>query len=39
MIIKTKCDTNETLFIHYYKLKKSLLKNNIIYERAVYFLD
>ena len=37
MKIKTKCDTKETSFIHYYKLKESLLKNNIIYEKAVYF--
>ena len=39
MQIKTKCDTKDTSFIHYYKLKESLLKNNIIYEKAFYFLD
>ena len=40
MKIKTKFDTKETSFIHYYKLKESLLKKkNIIYEKAVYFLD
>ena len=38
MKIKTKFDTKETSFIHYYKLKISLLKNNIIYEKEVYFL-
>ena len=38
MTIKTKFDTKETSFIHYYKLKESL-KNNIIYEKEVYFLD
>ena len=38
MTIKTKVDIKETSFKHYYKLKESL-KNNIIYEREVYFLD
>ena len=38
MKIKTKSDTKATSFIHYYKLKVSLLKNNIIDEKAV-FLD
>ena len=37
MTIKTKFDINETSFIHYYKLKESLLKNNIIYEKEVFF--
>ena len=39
MKIKTKFNTKEISFIHYYKLKESLLKNNIIYEKSVYFLD
>ena len=39
MKIKTKSYTKETSFIDYYKLKESLLKNNIIYEKAVSFLD
>ena len=40
MKIKTKFDTKETSFIHYYKLKESLLKNNIIHEKEVcFFLD
>ena len=39
MKIKTKFDTKETSFILYYKLKELLLKNNIIYEKAVHFLD
>ena len=39
MKIKIKFDAKETSFIHHYKLNESLLKNNIIYEKAVYFLD
>ena len=39
MKIKNKFDTKETSFIHYYELKESLLKNNIIYKKSVYFLD
>ena len=42
MKIKTKLYTKETSFIYYYTyytLKESLLKNNLIYEKAVYFLD
>ena len=37
MTIKTKFDTKETLLIHYYKLKESLLTNNIIHEKKVCF--
>ena len=35
--IKTKLITKETSFIYYCKLKESLLKNNIIYEKDFYF--
>ena len=39
MNIKTKLYTKETSVIHYYKLKESLVKNNIIYEKEVSFLN
>ena len=37
MIINTKFDAKETSFIHHYKLKESLLKNNIIDEKRFIF--